>query len=70
MFKDVGRETFDVPPPRVLLLLSYRRLRGKLGLEEGEPGLLRNSLFKTAAPKALADEVKEAIEKRVDDIEN
>jgi hypothetical protein len=72
MFKDVSRVTFDVPSPRVLLLLSYsyRRLRGKLGLEEGEPGLLRNYLFKTATPKTLADEVKEAIKKRVDDIDN
>jgi hypothetical protein len=40
MFKDVGRETFGIPPPRVLLLLFIQAFRGKLGLEEGEPGHL------------------------------
>jgi hypothetical protein len=56
-------------PTASLLLLSYRRLRGKLGLEEGS--LVYCEIpHQNSSPKTLADEVKETIEKRVDDIEN
>ena len=68
LFRDFGRVTFDVPHREVLLLLFIQALKRELGQEEGAPGLLRNSLIKTAA-KTLADEVKEAI-KESHDIEN
>jgi hypothetical protein len=68
MFRDFGRVTFDDPYRESYFSYSYRRLRGKLGLEEGAPGLLQNSLIKTAASKRSQTKSKRR-SKRVDDIE-
>jgi hypothetical protein len=57
------------PTAKSWLLLFIQALKRELGQEEGTPGLLRNSLIKTAAPKHSQTKSKRR-SKRVDDIEN
>jgi hypothetical protein len=56
------------PHREVLLLLFIQALKRELGQEEGAPGLLQNSLIKTAASKRSQTKLKRR-SKRVDDIE-
>ena len=55
------------PHREVLLLLFIQALKKELGQEEGTPGLLQNSLIKTAASKRSQTKSKRR-SKRVDDI--